>query len=84
MNTIIKEPESMSHFYGIEVTRNYKFGFTCESCGRVVEKEASVSTKIGSEYSKATTWVYVTEEQERAMVERGKANLTASGKSSSD
>ena len=64
----------MSHFYGIEVGRNYKFLYTCESCGKTVEKKHNIATKIGQEYNKVM-WVYANSEQEAAMVEQGKANL---------
>ena len=65
----------MAHFYGIEVGRNYKFGYTCESCGKAVEKKHNIATKIGQEYNKVM-WVYSTQEQEAVMVEQGKAKLS--------
>jgi len=64
----------MAHFYGVEVGRNFKIGYTCESCGKTVEKKYHIKTKIGQEYNKVM-WVYATHEQEAAMVEQGKVEL---------
>jgi hypothetical protein len=70
-----KIKKEMAHFYGIEVGRNYKFGYTCELCGKAVEKRHNIATKIGQEYNKAM-WVYSTPEQEAAMLAQGKAQLS--------
>ncbi len=61
-------------FSGAVANQYYRWGYTCELCGKEVEKRDGFSTRVGSTH-KSTSWVYTTRANAEAMKEQAKMQL---------
>ncbi|MDR1176884.1 MAG: hypothetical protein LBK83_15595 [Treponema sp.] len=53
-------------FSGVEVGKNYKWGFICEHCNKNVEKTGKVVTHLGK-YIKSTSYIYMSNAQKEVL-----------------
>lgn len=61
-------------FTGAIANQYYRWGYTCELCGREVEKRNALGTRLGSMH-KTTTWVSTTEANAEAMKQQAALQL---------
>ncbi|MDI9497725.1 MAG: hypothetical protein QM270_04465 [Bacillota bacterium] len=63
-------------FVGATATQYYSWGYTCELCGRPVEKRSSLRARNGS-MLKSTTWAYTSSAGAEVMKDQARMQLAA-------